>query len=118
MGTGTSTLYLGDGTPAPTPAASLIVKIPSPAEGGTAAPTGLVFNGTSGFVVSAGLKSGPSIFIFATENGTIVGWSFAVDPHNAVIAVHNSGSAVYKGLAIATSGGERFIYATNFHEES
>jgi len=115
-GTGTSTLYLGDGTPAPTPAAPLIVKIPSPSAGGTAAPTGLVFNGTPGFVVSAGSKSGPSIFIFATEDGTIAGWSPAVDLHNAVIAVPNSGSAVYKGLAIATSGGKPFIYATNFHD--
>ena len=115
-GTGTSTLYLGDGTPAPTPAAPLIVKIPSPSAGGTAAPTGLVFNGTPGFVVSAGSKSGPSIFIFSTEDGTIVGWSPAVDLHNAVIAVPNSGSAVYKGLAIATSGGKPFIYATNFHD--
>ena len=115
-GTGTSTLYLGDGTPAPTPAAPLIVKIPSPNAGETAAPTGLVFNGTSGFVVSAGMKSGPSIFIFATEDGTIVGWNPTVDLHNAVIAVPNSGSAVYKGLATGTSGGKPFIYATNFHD--
>src|SRR5262245_16561026 len=67
-GTGTSTLYQGDGTPAPSPVAPLIVKIPSPNAGETAAPTGLVFNGTPGFVVSAGAKSGPSIFIFATED--------------------------------------------------
>jgi len=115
-GTGNSTLYRGDGTPAPTPVAPLVVKIPSPSAGGTAAPTGLVFNGTTGFVVSAGMKSGPSIFIFSTEDGTIVGWSPAVDLHNAVIAVPNSGTAVYKGLATGTSGGKDFIYATNFHD--
>ncbi|HXT26320.1 MAG TPA: TIGR03118 family protein [Candidatus Eisenbacteria bacterium] len=117
-GTGTSTLYRGDGTPAPTPAAPLIVKIPSPSAGATAAPTGLVLNtATTGFLVSSGSKSGPSIFIFATEDGTIVGWSPAVDLHNAVIAVNNSGSgAVYKGLATGTSGGKPFIYATNFRD--
>jgi uncharacterized protein (TIGR03118 family) len=116
-GTGSSTLYLGDGTPAPTPAAPLIVKIPSPSAGATAAPTGLVFNSTTGFVVSSGAKSGPSLFIFSTEDGTIVGWSPAVDLHNAVIAVNNSGSgAIYKGLATGTSGGKPFIYATNFHD--
>ena len=115
-GTGTSTLYQGDGTPAPTPAAPLIVNIPSPAAGATAAPTGLVFNAAGGFVVSSGAKSGPSIFIFSTEDGTIVGWSPAVDLHNAVIAIPNSGSAVYKGLATGTSGGKPFIYATNFHD--
>jgi len=115
-GTGNSTLYQGDGTPAPTPVAPLVVKIPSPTAGAAAAPTGLVFNGTTGFVVSAGMKSGPSLFIFATEDGTIVGWSPAVDLHNAVIAVPNSGSAVYKGLATGTSGGKDFIYATNFHD--
>jgi len=116
-GTGTSTLYLGDGTPAPTPVAPLIVKIPSPSAGETAAPTGLVLNtATTGFFVSSGAKSGPSIFIFSTEDGTIAGWSPAVDLHNAVIAVPNSGSAVYKGLTTGTSGCKPFIYATNFHD--
>ena len=66
--------------------------------------------------MTVGSKSGPSIFIFATEDGTIVGWSPAVDLHNAVIAVPNSGTAVYKGLATGTSGGKPFIYATNFHD--
>lgn len=115
-GTGTSTLYLGDGTPAPTPVAPLVVTIPSPTAGEVAAPTGLVFNGTPGFVVSAGAKSGPSVFIFSTEDGTIAAWSPAVDLHNAVIAVPNSGTAIYKGLATGTSGGKNFIYATNFHD--
>lgn len=115
-GTGTSTLYLGDGTPAPAPAAPLIVHIPSAAADSTAAPTGLVLNTTPGFVVSANGKSGASIFIFATEDGTIAGWSPAVDLHNAVVAVPNSGSAIYKGLATGTSGGKSFIYATNFHD--
>ena len=92
------------------------MNIPSPSDptgGGT--PTGIVSNGTSDFVVSQGGKSGASAFIFATEDGTIAGWNPGVDP-NAVLAVDNSGSgAVYKGLAMGSSGGKNYIYATNFN---
>src|SRR5262245_27784665 len=52
-GTGTSTLYLGDGTPAPSPAAPLVVTVPGAAVGSPSAPTGLIANTSSGFVVSA-----------------------------------------------------------------
>jgi len=115
-GTGTSTLYLGDGTPAPSPAAPLVVTIPSPVAGETSAPTGLVTNATPGFVVTAGMKSGPSLFIFAVENGTIAGWNPTVDRNHAVIMVNNSDKeAVYKGLATGVSAGKVFLYATNFH---
>jgi uncharacterized protein (TIGR03118 family) len=115
-GTGSSTLYLGDGTPAPSPAAPLVVTIPSPAAGATSAPTGLVNNGTPGFLVTANGKSGPSLFIFATEDGTIAGWNPTVDRLNAVIAVNDSDKeAVYKGLATGACGGKACLYATNFH---
>src|SRR5438874_2187570 len=49
-GAGVSTLYRGDGTAVP-----LVVTIPPPKgspAGTTAAPTGVVFNGTTGFVVT------------------------------------------------------------------
>jgi uncharacterized protein (TIGR03118 family) len=112
-GTGVSTLYDGHGKAIP-----LVVTIPPPAgspAGTTAAPTGVVFNGGSGFVVSENGKSGPSLFIFATEDGTIAGWNPNVDLNKAVLAVDHSkvgAGAVYKGLAINTSG--TLIYATNF----
>jgi uncharacterized protein (TIGR03118 family) len=116
-GTGTSTLYLGDGTPAPSPAAPLVVTVPGAAVGSPSAPTGLVANTAPSFVVSANGKSGSSIFIFATEDGTISGWSPAVDLHNAIRMVNNSTSgAVYKGLASGVSGGQDFLFATNFHD--
>src|SRR5215831_3796758 len=80
-GSGVSTLYNGRGQafPVDTP---LVVTIPSPTDptgGGT--PTGLVFNGTGAFVVpvSANGTSGAPPFLFATEDGTILGWSPAVD---------------------------------------
>jgi uncharacterized protein (TIGR03118 family) len=105
----------------------LVVTIPPPPgspAGTTSAPTGNVFNiAGSGFKVSNGTVSGSSVFLFATEDGTISGWSPSVNPLNAFIAVDNSvedkadqqrRSAVYKGLAIATEDEGTFIYATNF----
>jgi uncharacterized protein (TIGR03118 family) len=113
-GTGLSTLYNTAGTPL-----SLVVTIPPPAgspAGTVAAPTGTVFNGTTDFVVSNGTTSGPSRFIFATEDGTIAGWNPTVDPTHAILAVDNSGSdAIYKGLAIGSTATGNFLYATNFH---
>jgi uncharacterized protein (TIGR03118 family) len=108
-GTGLSTLYSGTGQPQ-----SLVVPIPSANGTGTGTPTGQVYNSTSGFVVTSGAKSGPALFIFATNDGTISGWNPSVS-NNAVIAVNNSGSlANYEGLAIATVSGKTYIYATNF----
>src|SRR5262249_15389979 len=65
---------------------------------------------------SSGDKSAPATELFATEDGTIAGWSNSVDPANAVIAVDNSASgAVYKGLAIGFNASGAFLFATNFH---
>jgi len=116
-GSGVSTLYNGRGQAFPV-AAPLVVTIPSPTNptgGGT--PTGLVFNGTGEFVVTANDKSGSPPFLFATEDGTILDWSPTVNGTQAIIAVDNSDAgAVYKGLAIAsTATGSNFLYATNFH---
>src|SRR6266581_7311545 len=114
-GTGKSTLYNGQGQAFPL-ASPLVVTIPPPAgspAGTTAAPTGNVFNGTNGFVVSENGISGPSLFIFATEDGTISGWNRNVDVTHAILKVDRStvgAGAVYKGLAIAGNS----IYATNF----
>jgi uncharacterized protein (TIGR03118 family) len=127
-GTGVSTVYTGEGIAFPTNS-PLVVTIPTPPNsraGAVASPTGIVFNATNNFVVSAGGKSGASRFIFATEDGTISGWNPAVDPTNAILAVNNSGpgasagrtalGAVYKGLAIGNNGSADFIYAANFRD--
>jgi uncharacterized protein (TIGR03118 family) len=109
-GTGVSTLYNGN-SGAKT---ALTVTVPG-AMGQQAAPTGIVFNGGAGFRVTQG-ASGPGRFIFASEDGIISGWNPAVQPTTAVIAVDSSASgAVYKGLAIASTGHGDFLYATNFH---
>ncbi|HZR96385.1 MAG TPA: TIGR03118 family protein [Gaiellaceae bacterium] len=81
-------------------------------EGG---PTGVVYNGGSGFVVRAGRASGPARFIYACEDGTIRGWSPVV-PHGwsteAEVAVDATGTgAVFRGVALAHG----HLYATDFH---
>jgi uncharacterized protein (TIGR03118 family) len=118
-GTGLSTLYDGLGNIIP-----LVVQIPTPsaATGGT--PTGIVFNAstsaTSFAVTSAGL-TGPSKFIFATEDGVIAGWAPSVDGTHAIVAVNNSDSnplgtgAIYKGIALSAGGTGQLLYATDFH---
>jgi uncharacterized protein (TIGR03118 family) len=73
-------------------------------------------------VISKNGSSGPAFFLFATEDGTIAGWNPNVDPAHAVIAVDRSTAtdtagdvgALYKGLALVTTPGGKFIYASNF----
>jgi uncharacterized protein (TIGR03118 family) len=110
-GTGEATAYDGLGNK------KVEITIPPPAGSlGTAAPTGIVFNDSSDFVVTGNDVSGPSAFIFATEDGTISGWNSDIDAAHAVLAVDNSSTgAVYKGIAIAANGTDRFLYATDFH---
>jgi uncharacterized protein (TIGR03118 family) len=134
---GVSTLYNVPGTNnTPVSINPLVVSIPSPGDllGSSGTPTGTVFNiapGSSAFQITGLNKAGvtasaPAVFLFATEDGTIVGWNPGLDPTgkfdgpngastHAIIAVDNSGNnftnpdpkqqtgAVYKGLAIATS---------------
>jgi len=108
-GTGVSSLYNGAGTPQ-----ALVVTVPPPS-GGTppAAPTGVVFNGGTGFEVSPGI---PARFLFATEEGTVSGWNPSASATQAIRMVDNSGSqASYKGLAIGNNGAGDFLYAADFH---
>lgn len=114
-GTGLSTLYNASGMPFVPPGGTqpVVVKIPTPDGTGTSAPTGTVFNATSGFLMTKGATPAKAIFLFVTEDGTIAGWNPTVNP-DAVILKNRAGQAVYKGCAIATlQSGPRF-YATNF----
>jgi len=100
-GTNTSTLYTGTGAKQ-----ALTVSVP----GG---PSGTVFNGSAAdFVVTQAGKSGAARFLFATEAGTILGWSPTVNGATAIPGVDRSSTgAVYKGL---TTMSDR-LYATDFH---
>src|SRR5271157_1753595 len=101
-GSGHATLYDGTGSPKP-----LVVSIPQwdGAPGGN--PTGIVFNGTADFAIGGNATH----FLFATEDGTIQGWS---SDGSTVIAVNNFPGAVYKGLALASAGGANYLYVANF----
>ena len=79
-------------------------------------PTGIVFNGGTGFVVNNGVGSpAPARFIFASEDGTLSAFKGApivtVVP-NAQAPAHD---AIYKGLAIDSATAGMFLYATDFH---
>jgi uncharacterized protein (TIGR03118 family) len=111
--TGVATTYKGNGRPQ-----SLVVTIPPPkGQTSPAAPTGIVFNSTDDFVVSKNGKSGPAVFIFATEDGTLSGWNPKVDRTNAILEVNNSDTntgPVYKGLASGRDKGNDLLFAANF----
>ena len=133
-GTGLSTLYNTAGAPQP-----LIVSIPSPSNplGTASVPTGAVFNNApaalgafklSG-VNSAGLPvTAPAVFLFATKDGTILGWNPGVNPPGfdpakagkyAILAVDRSANSAYTGLALAFApDGSPRLYAANFRAGS
>jgi uncharacterized protein (TIGR03118 family) len=114
-GTGLSTLYDGNGT-----AASLIVSIPGPPGAqspgqqcgktamGPGAPSGIIFNDTTAFV----LGTAPASFVFSSEQGVIVGWTGATGAK--VMADRSASGTVYKGLTTATRSGGPLLYATDF----
>jgi uncharacterized protein (TIGR03118 family) len=116
---GVSTLYSSLGQKQ-----HLVVNIPAPPSappGSVGTPTGVVFNATGGFDVSQGGRKGSSVFIFATEDGTIVAWSPGVEFNQAIIAVDNSTNptaadgAVYKGLTMGTDSAHHTnLYAADF----
>jgi uncharacterized protein (TIGR03118 family) len=107
-GMGLATLYNGSGVKQ-----GLVVTIPTPMDGTPpSAPSGQVFNNTTSFALPGG---SPSLFVFATEDGTISAWNGAQGT-TAVLEADNSASgAVYKGLAIGNNGTGDFIYAANFN---
>lgn len=79
--------------------------------GGEGAPTGVVFNSTSNFVVPDNGK--PGRFIFAGEDGTLNAWNGGTSTFK--VADQSAAHAVYKGLAMGSVGADTFLYATNFH---
>jgi uncharacterized protein (TIGR03118 family) len=101
-GTDKSTLYSGGVRRSIPMILPLVVDI----AGG--APTGTVFNSTSGFPVNGA----PSRFIFDSEAGTITAWNGGT---TATTVVPNTTGAIYKGLAIAGEGKDALLYAADFH---
>ena len=115
-GSDKATLYAAGSSP------TTVSKVPLTVSVTGAAPTGQVFNSDpNAFIVSDNQgNSGPALFLFDTENGTIDGWAPNVNPNGTnpstvtEVARDNGANAVYKGLAIAKVKGKSFLYATNF----
>src|SRR5262245_42237180 len=99
--TGTIPFYDAHGRPQPT-----VITVPTaPGQpfGPVGTPTGMAYNPTSDFVISANGKSAPATFLIDTLDGLICGWNPAVDPNNAIVLVDNSAEAIpasYTGLAL------------------
>lgn len=109
-GTGLSTLYDGNGVPQ-----SLVVRVPGPTATVTGTPTGIVFYGGNAFTVNQGGVTGPSRFIFASEDGGISGWAPNVNLTNAIRVVEaGPDNPIYTGLAISAGGTGGLLYAADF----
>ena len=105
QGSGLSTLYDGSGVKQ-----SLVVTIPTATGTGVGSPTGIVYQGSAEFQID----HWTSLFMFATLDGTISGWSH-FSPNNALIGVNNSSKgAVYTGLAVTNKKSGNFVYAADF----
>jgi uncharacterized protein (TIGR03118 family) len=83
---------------------ALVVSIP----GVNAAPTGMVFNNTTSFLV--GGPNTTARFIFADENGNIEAWNAG----NSAVIKATTANASYKGIAIGTNASGNFLFAANF----
>jgi uncharacterized protein (TIGR03118 family) len=116
-GTGLSAIYDGNGN-----ANALVVGVPGPASAtapgqqcratafGPGAPSGIIVNDTTAFVLGAA----PASFIFSSEQGVIAGWNGAAGKSAAIMADRSAAGAVYKGLATATRSEGPLLYAADF----
>ena len=109
---GLSTLYSGVGAVEP-----LVVTIPpaDPNKNKTGLPTGMVFNANaSDFLLSDGTAAA---FLFPTLDGLIVGWNGSVSASTGEIAVNQSSTSEFFGLAVTQAkvdGVEQtLLYATD-----
>ncbi len=96
---GLSTVYDGNG-----------VQLLSPVVIPGGAPTGVVYNSTSDFVIS--FNGETSKFIYVGEDGTISAWSSGATA--LMVSDRSATNAVYKGVAIAKDGANNFLYVANF----
>lgn len=95
------------------------IEIPASAAGVPANPTGQIYNGAGGFLIATDKGQESAMFIFAGEGGTIAAW--AKDSGAKAVTAYDDGlsngdnHAVYKGLALGSSNGASFLYATDLH---
>jgi uncharacterized protein (TIGR03118 family) len=71
------------------------------------APTGQVFNSTAAF--------NGDLFLFSSESGVITGWRGALGTTAERLFDQSATGAVYKGLALGSTGQGSYLYAADFH---
>lgn len=112
-GTGTSTVYHAGGR-----RIDATITIPAARDTtGHGVPTGFTFNGSCNFMLTdpASGRVAPARFLFATEDGTIAGFSWEFRDTEAIVAVDSSAAgAVYTGLTHARTPAGQRLYAANF----
>lgn len=101
-GTGTATVYAGG--------AGGVTKQPLQVTVAGGAPTGQVFNDTTGFAVNGA----PATFLFSAESGEITAWNRATGTTTVRVAAEPG--AIYKGLALLHTTQGPFLLATDFHD--
>jgi uncharacterized protein (TIGR03118 family) len=118
-GTGVVTLYDGLGQPQSAAGHSTITIAVPPGQTEHAAPTGQVFNDThTGFNITDHGKTASSVFLFATEDGTISGWNPKVNGGSSILAVdHSAAGDVFKGLALGHDGDKARLFAADFRHD-
>jgi uncharacterized protein (TIGR03118 family) len=87
------------------------VYIPSPGDTIGGNPTGTVFNGSAtDFILSNGQAAR---FLFVGVDGVLSGWNGAAGKR-ALLIKNNVATSAYTGLAIASSGGNNYLYAADY----
>ena len=119
---GWSTLYTASGQQVQ----QLKVLIPTGGGNGPGSPTGVVFNSSNNFQVRGpqSTEPWPSIFLFATLDGTISGWAPQSNFNASIVKVKNP-TSMYTGLAINAANDKLYaadnannkvdVFGPNFH---
>jgi uncharacterized protein (TIGR03118 family) len=101
-GSGVSTLYSVNPLTDAVTKVGLTVSIP-----GDGSVTGVTFN------TAGGANFNGDSFLFVNEDGTISGWRGALGTMAEILQAGATAN-VYKGTALATVGGNTYLYAANF----
>ena len=112
---GWSTLYNNKGIQV----SELKVLIPTGGGNGPGSPTGVVWSASTTNEFEVGGGPWPSVFLFATLDGTISGWAPTANFNDAIVAVNNqSAGSVFTGLAITNKTSGNFLYAADLANDA
>jgi uncharacterized protein (TIGR03118 family) len=106
---GWATLYNSKGIQV----SALKVLIPTAGENGPGSPTGVVWSASTSNEFE--VQGWPSVFLFATLDGTISGWAPQANFNDAIVAPLNPAptGASFTGLAITNKPSGNFLYAAD-----